>query len=692
MSSFGICTDMSTRRRWRVPSSWYWGMMSILLLSYDNKSSNGSTALVGVTFAGAFVSPSLPQAFRDQQYGDSSMSRRQESPPFVLNQQVVSELLSTEMNDSEEQNGNNKNGKKKPSRSERKALERAKKAQTSNNRRSNQGRRKHNFSERASATDVKGDIKNGRYDLHSTNVAKLNANSTADDVLKAIKRAQNYHDVHDIAVIENFLLKETDRTFAYGYRGSLLSRLAVAALHMDNHPLARKAIKVRREEHFKSILPMESAAIIRGLLRVHNVSDAWNMLYDEIPIPDDISTILSFEEKNNADGSNNSEDEHSTTIAMLKERVKHHALSLASIVSRHFFEGEPIMAVYACEKLVELGPIVRQLNLNSEELTMPWSRIIRGASQCESQRRDGSLKNKNNMEQSNEDNNDSIIDVSHVKLPCNLVYAVLNAMTTFPSDNNDRVYEALSNALVRRVNFVTGAISMDKCPQSDGRGEAAFIGRSNVGKSSLVNMILNRKSLAYTSKRPGKTQQFNYFTVNDKVGIEKELKYGDDVPGRKDMDSFYIVDVPGFGYAKVPEKQKQEWLQFMKEYISSRNTLRVLFHLIDSRHGPTGEDQNIMNFVGEYLPSSATYVVVLTKADKNIKNNNANTIVTTSNINNERVRGKVSKNVMHSVREAMKQSNVGKYPVIMSSAETKLGRDDLWRFLRLAAEGQRDKR
>lgn len=127
------------------------------------------------------------------------------------------------------------------------------------------------------------------YKLHSTNVAQLTQESTADDVLKAIKRAQNMHDHHDIRVIEDFLLDECDEGFAYGYRGSLLARLAVAALHLGNHELARRAIDVRRVYHRPGMMPMESAAIIRGLLRVQNMTDALEILDDELSLPLDVS-------------------------------------------------------------------------------------------------------------------------------------------------------------------------------------------------------------------------------------------------------------------------------------------------------------------------------------------------------------------------------------------------------------------
>jgi GTP-binding protein len=386
------------------------------------------------------------------------------------------------------------------------------------------------------------------------------------------------------------------------------------------------------------MLPMESAAIIRGLLRVHNITYALEIMEDELSLP--------------IPGSDLSEPAN-------QERIKHRALTLASIASRHMYAREPSLAVLACEKMAEIGPICREAGLQAEDLNMPWARILRGAAQCESGRRGGTIV--------------SSIDDDDVELPCNVGYSVLNAMTTFPQENSDRVYELLSNVLVRRVLFITGAIAMDGCPPAD-RAEAVFIGRSNVGKSSLVNMVTARKALAFTSKRPGKTQQFNFFAVNDKPGKEKEVRYGDYVPGQKDLDSFYIVDVPGFGYAKVPVEVRQEWAAFLKEYISKRETLKVLFHLIDGRHGPSEEDGNIMKQISENLPSRATYVVVLTKADKNVKS------ASTKNS------GKVSNDVMNSLREAMNENGVGNAPVILTSAETKLGRDDIWGYLKLAAE------
>ena len=126
------------------------------------------------------------------------------------------------------------------------------------------------------------------------------------------------------------------------------------------------------------------------------------------------------------------------------------------------------MAVCSCQKLADLGPMMRDSGLKADDIKMPWLRIIKGAAQCEAGRRAGNVK--------------PCPGCDEVELPCNLVYSVLNAMATFPSDNNDGVFEALSNALVRRVLFITGAVDMTGCPAED-RGEAAFIGRSNVGKS-----------------------------------------------------------------------------------------------------------------------------------------------------------------------------------------------------------------
>ena len=144
---------------------------------------------------------------------------------------------------------------------------------------------------------------------------------------------------------------------------------------------------------------------------------------------------------------------------------------------------------------------------------------------------------------------------------------------------------------IKQVEFVMGAATWAQLP-ADGRAEVAFVGRSNVGKSSLLNKLVGRKNLARTSGTPGKTQQFNYYLVNGQ---------------------FYVVDLPGYGYAKISKVQRARWGEFIGRYLSEREPLRGVFHLIDSRHPPTDRDEDVMAHLrGGPVP----YVIVLTKADK----------------------------------------------------------------------------
>jgi hypothetical protein len=191
-------------------------------------------------------------------------------------------LFSAETTQGSNSNAGRTTESTKLSRPERKAAERLKKEQKH---RRNSNHRKHNFAERENQLIAQRKKGEGQYDLHSNHVSRLTKDSTADEVMTAIKRAQNLHDHHDIQAIEDFLLNVVDESFAYGYRGSLLSRLAVAALHMSDHTLARKAINERRTVHRSTMLPLESAALIRGLLRVHNVTDAIEVLDDELSLP-----------------------------------------------------------------------------------------------------------------------------------------------------------------------------------------------------------------------------------------------------------------------------------------------------------------------------------------------------------------------------------------------------------------------
>jgi hypothetical protein len=203
------------------------------------------------------------------------------------------------------------------------------------------------------------------------------------------------------------------------------------------------------------------------------------VLNDELSLP--LNGWIDFD-----DGDKNKDEQHLEEQATrrrleIRDRLIHRARGIGSIASRLFYQEEPTAAIHAIEKLKDMGSIVKEAGLAASDLEMPWETLIRGAALCESRRREGKW---------NEAPQDSGEHPS--QWPCNIVYSVLDAMVAFPSDNNDRTFEALCNALVRRTVFVTGAVNMKGCPTAD-RGEVAFIGRSNVGKSSLVNMVRQRK-------------------------------------------------------------------------------------------------------------------------------------------------------------------------------------------------------
>ncbi len=140
-------------------------------------------------------------------------------------------------------------------------------------------------------------------------------------------------------------------------------------------------------------------------------------------------------------------------------------------------------------------------------------------------------------------------------------------------------------------DFLKGVVAMDGMPAAD-RIEVCFAGRSNVGKSSLINALTGRKALARTSNTPGRTQEINFFTL---------------------LESHYLVDLPGYGFANAPKDVVQKWQRLLKAYLSGRATLRRVFMLIDSRHGPKSVDEEIMALLGT---AAVTFQVVLTKVDK----------------------------------------------------------------------------
>ena len=150
---------------------------------------------------------------------------------------------------------------------------------------------------------------------------------------------------------------------------------------------------------------------------------------------------------------------------------------------------------------------------------------------------------------------------------------------------------AANAQFTRPCNFVISVADLVQLPESD-FDEVAFAGRSNVGKSSLINALFNQTKLAKTSSTPGRTQQLNFFNFDNKL---------------------YLVDLPGYGYAKAPEKLVKQWQVVLKTYLRGRPTLRRVFLLIDSRHGLKKEDREIMKLLDE---SAVTYQVVLTKIDK----------------------------------------------------------------------------
>lgn len=145
---------------------------------------------------------------------------------------------------------------------------------------------------------------------------------------------------------------------------------------------------------------------------------------------------------------------------------------------------------------------------------------------------------------------------------------------------------------IHTAEFVISAPTVGKCPAAD-RPEYAFIGRSNVGKSSLINMLTGRKGLAKTSSMPGKTLLINHFLINE---------------------SWYLVDLPGYGYARRSKAQQEELTRMIKSYVCERENLTCLFLLIDSRHKPQNIDIEFIRFLGE---NGIPFAIVFTKADKN---------------------------------------------------------------------------
>ena len=164
---------------------------------------------------------------------------------------------------------------------------------------------------------------------------------------------------------------------------------------------------------------------------------------------------------------------------------------------------------------------------------------------------------------------------------------------TFPlAEAPDAVLREKGRLLfAQQTDFLKGVVAIDGLPADD-RIEICFAGRSNVGKSTLINALTGRKALARTSNTPGRTQEINFFTA---------------------ADSHYLVDLPGYGYANAPLPVVEKWQRWLKKYLSGRRALRRAFVLIDARHGVKSVDEEILSLLDS---AAVTFQCVLTKADK----------------------------------------------------------------------------
>ena len=181
-------------------------------------------------------------------------------------------------------------------------------------------------------------------------------------------------------------------------------------------------------------------------------------------------------------------------------------------------------------------------------------------------------------------------------------------------------------------SFVLGVANLSQLPIDD-REEIAFAGRSNVGKSSLINALTGRKTLAKTSNTPGRTQQLNYFMLTDKL---------------------YLVDMPGYGFAQAPEALVKKWQKMLFAYLQGRVNLKRVFLLIDSRHGIKKVDAEIMDMLDK---AAVNYQIVLTKADK--------------------ISAKELEKIVSKTKESIKEHPAAHVDLLVTSSEKKYGIDEL---------------
>ena len=188
--------------------------------------------------------------------------------------------------------------------------------------------------------------------------------------------------------------------------------------------------------------------------------------------------------------------------------------------------------------------------------------------------------------------------------------------------------------LVKNPKFEISAVGPKQYPKS-GLPEIVLVGKSNVGKSSFINTMINRKKLARTSSEPGKTRQINFYNIDD---------------------TFYFVDLPGYGYSKMSKKEQVQVRHFIEEYLSKRQEISLIIFLIDIRHNPTDNDRLMYNYI---ISSGLPCLILANKADK---------IAITK--------------VDGVVKSLQKQLNpIGDIPTLPFSAERKIYTDDVWEFI-----------
>jgi len=190
--------------------------------------------------------------------------------------------------------------------------------------------------------------------------------------------------------------------------------------------------------------------------------------------------------------------------------------------------------------------------------------------------------------------------------------------------------------IIKEAKFLMSNTQVEQCPAPD-KPEYAFIGRSNVGKSSLINMLTGQKGLAKTSASPGKTQLINHFLIND---------------------SWYLVDLPGYGYAKVSKDSREKWRKMINYYFQKRENLSCVFVLIDSRHEPLKQDLDFISYLGAM---GVPFVIVFTKLDKQSATKTDSTIAA----------------YQRKLRETWEELP----QIFRTSSETKAGRDEILHFI-----------